>query len=279
MTAATSMTADAPTAAATAAVSITADGLRALAAGVAGPGYPNTAPPLVDFVESEFNPLVYRAAWPCLAASRDRDGAGARTGLVLASHFGDSTTLDLASRQLVAGRVHNAILFMQATANAVLGYLSIEFGVTGPVLALSTPDVSGQLLDTARLWLADDELDQVVVIGVELTGTDRTKAAHRELGTSQSETDLAVALLVTRDAAADSESTDERPNDWRPIDRSIPPPPPGRGLDLLLRLAIAAQQPADDPDRAEPAVPAVPPRPAEPADRADDGADHRGAPQ
>lgn len=224
---------------------ITVPGLRILAAGVAGPGYPDTAPPLTGFVESEFNPLVHRAAWPCLTAAPGEHGDGARTGLVLASLMGDATTTDLASRQLVAGRVHNAILFMQATANAVLGHLAREFGRTGPLLALSTPDVSGELLDTARLWLADGELDQVLVVGVELAGTERTTAAYRALGLPPPAHDLAVALLVTR----------SDPPDTGPI------PAPGPGLDLLLRLATAT------------------PSAAHPAASVDAGADHRGAQQ
>lgn len=222
---------------------LAAPGLRILAAGVAGPGYPDTAPPLTGFVESEFNPLVHRAAWPCLSAAHGQPGA--RTGLVLASLMGDAATTDLASRQLVAGRVHNAILFMQATANAVLGHLARESGRTGPLLALSTPDVSGELLDTARLWLADGELDQVLLVGVELAGTDRTTAAYRALGLPPPEHDLAVALLVTR----------SDPPDTGPI------PAPGHGLDLLLRLATATRPAAN------------------PAASVDAGADHRGAQQ
>ncbi|HEV2634450.1 MAG TPA: beta-ketoacyl synthase N-terminal-like domain-containing protein [Actinocrinis sp.] len=243
-------------------VPLSVDGLRVLAAAVAGPGYPDSAPPLNDFVESEFNPLVYRAAWPCLSGlfepGRENRGGqadpGARTGLILGSHIGDATTLDLASRQLVAGRVHNAILFMQATANAVLGHLSREFAMTGPLLALSTPDVSGELLDAARLWLADGDLDRVLIVGVELTGTDRSAAAHRELGTNPPETDLAVALLLAR------EDTPSAP----PEARSAVPPGQGRGLGLLLSLATIAHPLAGPHDS---------------ADSADAGAEPRGAHQ
>jgi hypothetical protein len=104
---------------------------------------------------------------------------------------------------MIGGQVHNSLLFMQATANAVLGYLSREFAITGPLLALSTVDELGsQLLAAADLLLDDPELDRVLVVGVELAGTDRTSAAYRELRRSPPTHDLAVALLIDRVGAA-----------------------------------------------------------------------------
>ncbi|WP_158889467.1 beta-ketoacyl synthase chain length factor [Amycolatopsis anabasis] len=156
-----------------------------------------SAPPVPGFVESVFSPVVYQAARRCLA---DRPGDGARTAVVLASTMGDATTLDLGSRLLVGGRVHNPLLFMQSTANAILGQLSRDFAITGPLLSLSTmDDLAGELLATAQLLLEDEELDRVLLIGVELTGTDRTAAAYRELGTGPPAADLAVAIVLDRD--------------------------------------------------------------------------------
>ena len=156
-----------------------------------------SAPPVAGFVESAFNPLVYQAVERCLTA---RPGDGARTALVLASTMGDATTLDLGSRNLVAGQVHNALLFMQSTANAILGRLAIEFAITGPVLSLSTmDDLAGELLATAELLLDDEDIDRVVVVGVELTGTERTAAACRELGVGPPTEDRAVAIMLDRD--------------------------------------------------------------------------------
>jgi len=153
--------------------------------------------PVSGFIESAFNPLVHEVAARCL---RDRPGDGTRTALVLGSAIGDSTTTDLASRLLIGGQVNNPLLFMQATANAILGYLSKEFGITGPLVALSAlTDVGSALLDAAAVLLDDEELDRVLVVGVELTGNDRTAAACRELGLEQPAEDFAVALLVDRD--------------------------------------------------------------------------------
>lgn len=157
----------------------------------------DAAPPLVPgFVESAFSPLVHQAV--ARALSR-RPVDGSRTAMVLASTMGDATTLDLGSRLLVSGQVGNALLFMQSTPNAILGVLSRDFSVTGPLLALSTlDDLAGELLAAAELLLEDDELDTVVLVGVELAGSERTAAAHRELGTEPADADLAVALVVDR---------------------------------------------------------------------------------
>lgn len=157
-----------------------------------------SAPPVPGFVDSPFSPLVHQAVTRCLSA---RPGDGARTAVVLGSAMGDAATLDAGSRLLVAGQVHNALLFMQSTANAVLGRISCDFGITGPLLSLSAAgDLADELLDAAELLLEDEELDRVVVVGVELAATKRTAAAHRGLGTVPPAADLAVAVLVERGA-------------------------------------------------------------------------------
>jgi hypothetical protein len=107
--------------------------------------------------------------------------------------MGDTTTADLASRRVVSGRVHNPLLFMQATANSVLGHISREFRITGQMFSLSTlDDPVTELLTMADLLLEDPELDQVLVAGVELGGGERTAAVHRELsaGTGRPVPDL-----------------------------------------------------------------------------------------
>lgn len=150
--------------------------------------------PVPGFIESAFNPLVHHAAAQCL---RDREFDGSRLAVVVSSLVGDSTTTGLASRLLVAGQVHNPILFMQATANAVLGLLSREFAITGPLLSVSTVDEDP--LDTAELLLTDPELDAVLLLTVELAADERTAAVHRLLGRTPPTKDGASALLLERD--------------------------------------------------------------------------------
>jgi hypothetical protein len=136
-------------------------------------------PRLPGFVESAFSPLVFEVAARCLTA---RPGDGSRTAVVLAALTGDTTTADLASRRMVSGRVHNPLLFMQATANSVLGHLSREFGITAQTFSVSTlRDAAAELLDLADLLLDDPEVERVLVVGVELGGGERLAAVHRDL--------------------------------------------------------------------------------------------------
>ncbi|MEU6801341.1 hypothetical protein [Streptomyces neyagawaensis] len=164
-------------------------------------------PRLSGFVESVFSPLAYEVSRRCLT---ERPGDGSRTAVVLASLQGDTTTEDLAGQRMVAGRVHNPLLFMQATANSVLGYLSREFRITAQMFSLSTlDDPVTELLAMADLLLEDPELDRVLVLGVELGGGERVAAVHRELaaGTGRPEPDtpasagLAAAVLLGRPGA------------------------------------------------------------------------------
>ncbi|WP_225859158.1 hypothetical protein [Streptomyces albicerus] len=132
-------------------------------------------PRLPGFVESAFSPLAYEVSRQCLT---ERPGDGSRTAVALAGLMGDTTTADLASRRMVSGRVHNPLLFMQATANSVLGHTSREFGITGQMVSLSTlDDPVTELLAMADLLLEDPELDRVLVLGVELGGDERGDAA------------------------------------------------------------------------------------------------------
>jgi hypothetical protein len=189
--------------------------MHLLAAAVAEPS--PELPPLPGFVESVFSPLVFEASRRCLDA---HPVDGARTAVVLASLMGDTTTADLASQRLVAGRVHNPLLFMQATANSVLGYLSREFGITGQQLSLSTlDDPLAESLAMAEVLLDDPDLEWVLVIGVELVGGSRVGAVRGELvggtpprlgavrgeltgGPPPAQGDLAVAVLLGRDGGS-----------------------------------------------------------------------------
>lgn len=144
-----------------------------------------TLPKLPGFVESAFSPLAYEV---CRRILTERPGDGARTAVALASLTGDTSTADLASRRMLSGKVHNPLLFMQATANSILGYTSREFGITGQMFSLSTlDDPLTELLAMADLLLEDPELDRVLVLGVELGGGERVAAVHRELAAADPE--------------------------------------------------------------------------------------------
>ncbi|MDI6104594.1 hypothetical protein QLQ12_38990 [Actinoplanes sp. NEAU-A12] len=204
--------------------------MRLLAAAVAEPSA--RLAPLPGFVESPFSPLVFEACRRCLDAQLVD---GARTAVVLCSLMGDTATADLASRRLVGGRVHNPLLFMQATANSVLGYLSREFGITGQQLSLSTlDDPLAETLAMADVLLDEPDLDRVLVVGVELAGGARVEAVRGELaGGAPSRSgavqgDLAVAVLLGRDGGPAV-----------PVPQARPGPPGSlRGLLDLARTTV-----------------------------------------
>ncbi|MFE5805576.1 beta-ketoacyl synthase chain length factor [Streptomyces sp. NPDC056491] len=185
---------------------------------VALPGVPG-------FVVSAFNPLVRETVRRCLGEP-GTEGAPNRlvgafpdsTAIVLATVAGDSTTSDLASQKLVSGRVHNPLLFFQSVTTSILGHLTIEYGLTGPVSCIAADSgVSEQALDAAELLLADADIDQVLVIAIELAVNPRTGAAFAHMvaqgGTTRPpDGDLAVALLLRRSG----DGTDTEPCPGRP---------------------------------------------------------------
>ncbi|WP_328346720.1 hypothetical protein [Streptomyces violaceus] len=207
-------------------------GILASATATHGTGGPDdiALPRLPGFVESAFSPLAYEVVRQCLAERPDggtsrswgspraseaerggeaESGGGSRTAVALAGLMGDTTTADLASRRMVAGRVHNPLLFMQATPNSVLGHMSREFRITGQMFSLSTLDDSlTELLAMADLLLEDPELDRVLVLGVELGGGERAAAVYRELAVDShplaglpANAGRAAALLLARPGA------------------------------------------------------------------------------
>ncbi|MGA5700053.1 beta-ketoacyl synthase chain length factor [Peterkaempfera bronchialis] len=179
-------------------------------------------PGVPGFVASAFNPLVRETVRRCLG---EPGTAGApnplvgpypdSTAIVLATVAGDATTSDLASRKLISGRVHNPLLFFQSVTTSILGHLTIEYGLTGPVSCIAADSgVGEEALAAAELLLTDDAIDQVLVIAAELAVNPRTRAAFGHLadrgGTARPpEGDLAVALLLRRPG-------DDRPAAARP---------------------------------------------------------------
>ncbi|WP_228034502.1 beta-ketoacyl-[acyl-carrier-protein] synthase family protein [Streptomyces spongiae] len=199
-------------------------------------------PRLPGFVESAFSPLAYEVSRQCLT---ERPGEGSRTAVALASLLGDTTTADLASGRMVSGKVHNPLLFMQATPNSVLGHTSREFGITGQMFSVSTlDDPVTELLAMADLLLEDPDLDRVLVLGVELGGGERMAALHRELADDgarrvpdlPASAGLAAAALLGRPGA--DASVTLRPAETPDAETSDRP----GGIQGLFDLAAAHRQ-------------------------------------
>ncbi|MGC8923356.1 ketosynthase [Streptomyces sp. PG2] len=180
--------------------------------GGAATGLPGAAPVelprVTGFVTSRFSPLVHSVATECLGAPGSADdlvgAAGPRTGTVLATMFGDTVTLDTATRRLTEGQVHSPLLFFQSVTTSILGRLGQSYGITGPVECLSVArDGAGEALSAADLMLEQEDIDRVLLVGVELAANERATWIHRRIAGPDGpdplpDGDCAVALLLAR---------------------------------------------------------------------------------
>lgn len=165
-------------------------------------------PQVPGFVVSRFGPLVVAAARRCLGAP-DADGnhvagRGEHTAIVLASVFGDSTSLDVAAEQVAGGRLPDPLLAYQAVPTSILGVLSREYAITGPISCVSAlHDLGGEMLAVADLLLNDADVDQVLAIAVELSPGARVEQVRHRLAAEGTPVDppaedTAVCLLLRR---------------------------------------------------------------------------------
>ncbi|HST49296.1 hypothetical protein [Jatrophihabitans sp.] len=175
-----------------------------LAAGDFGPDQPATPelPNLIGFAKSPFLNLTRHTMAECLAGWHPGGDQPAALGIVLASVLGDLTSADQASRSVAAGEVPVPMLFYQSVPVSVLGRLSIEFPLSGPLICLSGgPELCESALECAESMLADDGLEAVLV-GYTEAGQDRWRpAAARTLAELWGQPvvpdwDCAVSLLL-----------------------------------------------------------------------------------
>ncbi|GLZ32247.1 hypothetical protein Lesp02_44350 [Lentzea sp. NBRC 105346] len=151
------------------------------------------APPVPGFIESQFSPLVKAVVDECL---EHHEVVGERTGVLLATTFGDSTTTDTASRRQLAGQVHNPLLFYQSVPTSILGYVTREHGITGPICCISVFGES-QAAEMAQDMLAEGDIDRVLLVEVELAPTQRVAAAATGLAVQPPAEHTATATVVT----------------------------------------------------------------------------------
>lgn len=161
--------------------------------------------PVPGFIESTFNPLVYRIIQMHLESGNIHQPE--KLAIILASAMGDTATADCASRNLLAGQVHNPLLFYQSVPNSILGYASRQFGFTGRMTALAHQgDGLSALLEIATLYSELPDVGQVLVIGVELHSTraDELLAELSGDAAAMRSCDHAVSLLLERSANVDA---------------------------------------------------------------------------
>ncbi|WP_416981238.1 beta-ketoacyl synthase chain length factor [Streptomyces sp. T028] len=209
-------------------------------------------PKVTGFVVSRFSPLVHEVVTACLGAPGTADdlvgAAGPRTAVVLATLFGDTTTTDTATQRLVADRVHSPLLFFQSVTTSILGHLTKRYGITGQLTCLSAGgDLAAEALRAADLLLDQDDVEQVLVIGVETEPRERATWVH---GLAADEDgldalpagDAAVALLLRRRATGLPELRGMPEEPDRAADSAAPWTAPFGWLRALVETAQAADR-------------------------------------
>jgi hypothetical protein len=149
-----------------------------------GPADPLTQLP--GFVASSFSPAAAQAAQRCLRGFFGEPPVPAaladRTGVVLASSTGDIATAVAVAAAVDQGRRVPPLLFFQSNPNAVVGYLTARWGLSGPVVCTSpTGDVLADAKRSAALLIAGGDADAVLVITVTQAGPADQDHAEAEL--------------------------------------------------------------------------------------------------
>jgi len=209
--------------------------------------------PVPGFIESSFNPLVYRTIQYFVENARIRDHA--KLAIVLGSAFGDTATADLASRNLLSGKIRNPLLFYQSVPNSILGFAASRFHLTEMMTCITyNGGAAAALFDMAELYLSMPDVEQVLVIGVE-TQSDRVDEMYAHLakdGEPAFSHDTVVSLLLEQASAVQAE--DQSPLFVQDIVRLAPGeksadeadawrcPIPAIGNAGLLNLVLAAEQ-------------------------------------
>ncbi len=141
-------------------------------------------PSLPGFMVSDFAPLVYAAVRECLGDARSGhllEGVGDRVGIVLGSRRFDTVTLELSVEHVNRGRV-SPILFYQVLPTAILGQVARDYRLTGPVSCVAvTGDARAEVLETARVLLADEAAQWVLGLTVELDPDPEKSFARADL--------------------------------------------------------------------------------------------------
>lgn len=116
------------------------------------------------------------------AALADAEVAGARTGIVLGSAFGNFEETAGFLDRLGRRGSGNPLVFPNLVMNASLSYLSIELGVTGPTLMLTQQEVSGEAAVAAAIDLLETGTVERCLAGAGDELTPELYAVLRDVG-------------------------------------------------------------------------------------------------
>ncbi|MEU9119860.1 beta-ketoacyl synthase chain length factor [Streptomyces sp. NPDC048506] len=141
---------------------------------------------LPGFVVSSFSPLVAEVADRCLRGHYGDPSAaadqGARTAVVLVSRLGDFTTDRAVAAAVDAGRLVQPLLFFQSVPNSVIGHVTTQWQLRGPVVSFSPEgDPEEAALEYADLLFTDGEADRALLLLVELSTDEGVHGAASAL--------------------------------------------------------------------------------------------------
>jgi 3-oxoacyl-(acyl-carrier-protein) synthase len=144
-----------------------------------------------DAVRTPVGRRIDRLSLMLLVAARDAIAdaaleadavAGAGTGVVLGSAFGNFEETAGFLDRLGARGTANPLVFPNLVMNASLSYLSIELGVTGPTLMLTQQEVSGEAALAAGMDLVASGAVERCLAGAGDELTPELYAVLREVG-------------------------------------------------------------------------------------------------
>jgi len=160
------------------------------------------------FIESSFNPMVYECVRRHVSSGAIRRAD--RTAIVLGSAFGDATTADVASRNLIAGKSRNPLLFFQSVPNSIMGHLAREYGFTGMISCITySGNALQSMLQLAELYFNDPEIEQIVLVATEVREARSEYVSRLLLDTSDPSVsrDYAISIVVEKEIAASREGS------------------------------------------------------------------------
>jgi 3-hydroxy-3-methylglutaryl CoA synthase len=110
--------------------------------------------------------LAHSAAEKILSAHAGIDRS--RLGLVLGSSLGEIEVTKDFLMTFAASGVARPFLFQNSLHNATIGFLCLQFGITGPTATVSTRYYTGEdSLELAMTWIDNGLAEQVLVAAVD----------------------------------------------------------------------------------------------------------------
>ncbi|MCZ8516859.1 hypothetical protein O9H85_31760 [Paenibacillus filicis] len=154
-------------------------------------------PIVPGFVKSNFSPLVYHNIKKLMETCTLNKGS--RTAILLGSIFGDSITDDLSVCNSVQRQPLDPLLFAQSIPNAVLGFISRQFNMTGTFSCITSMDpLLTVMLEMSELLLCSDDADQVVLTAAEIANprNDEIYSQYFKTGCKTKHRDIVASIVV-----------------------------------------------------------------------------------